>query len=320
MRKMDKFIEISDPRNLLKRLIEKNEVDYKKKLGSSNKSKADMIKDFAAMANYGGGVLIFGVDNDEETLIGINDDELDIYDPARLQGILQKFLSPVPEIVHEKVNYKGMNFPFVRIASIEKTPIICCKVFHNEENKLLLQSGDIFTRQNTQTIKVHLESQVRSILEMAMNFEIAQRLKVIQPIFEKNSLKKIDPVSHIESLGRSQAKKHSYITSNKPVREILLIPKENATIYEENLLLNACLLQSRLHGHIYPYYFSLHKQEGFSENGYIVFSKVASSKYTQRTFLRQERPSGELYCISTLFEDEVFNENTSQEAKKLKTQ
>lgn len=314
---IDKFLEISNPENLLKRPVERNEVDYKKHLNNSKKGNADLVMNTAAMANYGGGVLVFGVDGEE--LLGIDDTDLKYYDSASLQGILQKFLSPVPKVSCELVSYEDKKFPLLSVASIEASPILCCKELHDEKGKLLLRPGDIFIRQNTQTIKSHTEGQIRHILDQSINFEINRRLKEIYPIFEGLSQKKIDVVSEVEGLGRRQAKDQVSIEDSTPVREVLLVPKNENITFDDEKLKNAFRLEAHIHGHGYPHYATNSESSGAgrSKNGHIAWfgAGPTTTKEIWKTFVRQEF-SGALYWVSVLFEDEVFTRKESQRAER----
>lgn len=58
----ERFVQIASPTDFLERPQETDEIDYKTQLNKDKKSKADLVMNTAAMANYGGGLLIFGVD------------------------------------------------------------------------------------------------------------------------------------------------------------------------------------------------------------------------------------------------------------------
>jgi hypothetical protein len=305
MEMVDQFLEISNPVEFLERPVERNEIDYKKQLNRDRKGKADFIMNTAAIANYGGGVLVFGVDG--ENLVGVDDQDLKFYDSAALQGIVQKTLSPIPKLSCEIVEHENKKFPFVRIASIVNAPILITRDFQDDQGKHLLRPGDVYIRQNTQTIKVHTDAQVRHLLEIVINNEVKKRLRVISPMFSSVEQKIINAVPLVESLAYEQAKERVGIQEDDPVLETLLIPKDKQTFTREKRLA-AFKKKVTYTGHSYPHYATNAEQSGAgtSKSGFISWFGGGITKDVWRNFVRQNE-DGSLCWICSFLEDEIFH-------------
>ncbi len=158
-----KFPEIPNPKSLLQRIAERDDLDYKAQINPSQKGTADFIKDVSAMSNIGGGVLVFGVKGRE--LLGISDEELLNYDASRLDGKIKQYLSPTPQLSTEVVTHEGKAYPFVKIGGITKTPIVVSGNLNDEKSKQLLKPGSVYVRQNTATIEVSSADLMRQLID-----------------------------------------------------------------------------------------------------------------------------------------------------------
>jgi hypothetical protein len=172
-----------NPIKYLKRIRETDHLDYKKEITKDKVVSSEIVKDCAAMANTGGGLLIFGVNKD--SLEGVNDSN-NLYDTSTISNLLKNYLSPNPKIFVDTIEYDGLVFKYLIVNSIERYPIIVSKDLHDSKGRLLLQPGDLFIRENTKTIKVSNESHCRRLLEKAININTSERFRSLQN-FQKDT-------------------------------------------------------------------------------------------------------------------------------------
>lgn len=304
MQYTEKFVEIKSPESLLTQIEERDSLDYKANLEDSAKGKADFIKDCSAIANYGGGVLIYGVD--KQNLIGLPESDMQFYDPSRLHDRIKGHLSPVPKIITQIISHEGKKFPFVKIAGIDKSPILVSKKMYDERNGPLLFEGDIYTRQNTQTIKVQNEAQIRHILEQIINSQLAKRLAILDPILKKNLIPSLSERPLCEASGKKLADEKIKIKTSTPTRQVLLLPKYESKFKEEDLK-NAFSKKVHLQGHAYPHYALNNPSATFSRlnNGFVSWFGAGAGDGEWRCLARQTE-DGSFFWVGTLFEDEVL--------------
>ncbi len=298
---VDSIFQIGDPVNLLTRIEERDELDYKEELNDTHKGKADFLKDCSAIANNGGGVLVFGVR--DRDLVGVKEQELQHYDPSRLHDRVKAHLSPIPRITTEIVRQDGKQFPFVKIAGIGNAPILIAKNFHDEKNNQLLREGQIYIRQNTKTILVHTEAQIRHVLERVIIHEVRDRLSVIRPILsEGHPTHERDPT--VEMDAKTKAEEHVAIFPDTPRREALLVSKVAGSKRASTDLKSAFGLKVELHGHSYPHYdvYSPLSKISRLQDGFIGWHKSGADEW--RCIGRQTEDGG-LFWMASLFEDEI---------------
>src|SRR5262245_1137247 len=109
-------LEVKEPTALLDRIAETDQIDYKSKFSKDKDDLYNTVKVVAAMANSGGGLVVYGVQKHQ--MIGIDDAQADLLDPARLKGMLGGYLSPMPSVSTEIVPHRSLRFGFVTIQGI----------------------------------------------------------------------------------------------------------------------------------------------------------------------------------------------------------
>jgi len=131
--------------------------DYKRELVLDNKNnKYNLIKDFLAFSNFGGGFILLGIDEKDFSLYNQNP-----IDQATIGDIIESNLGfNIPF----EISYflKEVNQGYVKVGIIEIYPskkiITCPKDFHSDKNKIIIGVGDILTRRNTKSTKVNTEN------------------------------------------------------------------------------------------------------------------------------------------------------------------
>ena len=288
-----------EPTRLLERIAETDKVDYKAKFSKEYEDRYNTIKVFAAMANSGGGLVIYGVQ--KQNLVGIDDVQEKLLDPARLKGLLNDFLSPVPSISTEIVSFQSKNFAYVSIEGITFPPVLIAKSTNDSHNNQVLRAGAFYIRDNTESVEATTESQVRRILERAINYEVRRRLSEMLPVFFEQK-QAIREVPAIEVIGRRQAKEFSEIESSTPIREVVYYVESEKPL-EASELKDLFKLSFKLGGLDWPEYsiYAENNKDGKSEDGFISIYKQPDN--SRRAFARID-PDGSVYSCATLLEDD----------------
>ena len=143
---------------------ESNSWDYKRELILDSKTnKYNLIKDFLAFSNFGGGFILLGIDERDFSLYNQNP-----IDQATIGDIIESNLGfNIPF----EISYflKEVNKEYVKVGIIEIYPskkiITCPKDFHSDKNKIIIGVGDILTRRNTKSTKVNTEDLEKLLLK-----------------------------------------------------------------------------------------------------------------------------------------------------------
>src|ERR1700744_3705178 len=114
----------NDYRDLVDRPKETLQVEYKVWLDLDDAEvRADLAKHLAALANYGGGMLVFGF-NDDMTPAGANSFKKRPIDHDTISGIVKKYLEPPFQCDVEVVrSTAGFDHPIVVVPSHGSAPI-----------------------------------------------------------------------------------------------------------------------------------------------------------------------------------------------------
>ena len=107
---------------------ERLDVEYKSWLDlSDRRHKAALARHFAALANHGGGFLVFGI-NDDMTTSGPRPPEAGPYDQDALSAIVKRYLAPAFHVRVAEVESanSGVAHPVVGIPSHGAKPCAAC--------------------------------------------------------------------------------------------------------------------------------------------------------------------------------------------------
>ncbi len=113
--------------DLVERRIEAPEVEYKNWMPLIDTTeRANVARHICALANYGGGHLIFGF-NDDGTPAADAPTTLNAYDQDAINGICERYLVPVPHCeTHIITASTGVRYPVIRVPAHSEQPI-CAK-------------------------------------------------------------------------------------------------------------------------------------------------------------------------------------------------
>lgn len=125
-------------------------------------SKDKYAKSMAAFANNKGGYIIFGIKDKPRDLIGLQSDNFETTDEAKITAYLNSVFSP--EIVFEKfvITVQSKNVGILHSHQIKTKPVVCLK------NDGDLKEADIYYRYNARSEKI-------KYAELKMMFEQAKQ-------------------------------------------------------------------------------------------------------------------------------------------------
>jgi len=134
----------SIPNRIISR--ESNLVEFKESFNWG--SKDEYAKSIAAFANNKGGYIIFGVKNKPRELVGLQNNNFEDTDEAKITEYLNTVFSP--EIIFEKfvVKVRSKTIGILHTYQITNKPVICLK------NNRKIKESDIYYRYNARSEKI----------------------------------------------------------------------------------------------------------------------------------------------------------------------
>ena len=164
---------------LYEQFREDNSWDFKRQIETSKKSeKYNLIKDFISFANYGGGYILIGIDKDNRTVTGVENE----LDPATIGNIVE---TNAGINIKFELGYFSHNFDeeVKKIGLIYIYPsdeaLACTKDLTSEDGRtIIVRANDIYTRRHTQSTKANpkeiKEIFYRSTTKQTDNEEISE--------------------------------------------------------------------------------------------------------------------------------------------------
>jgi hypothetical protein len=86
--------------------------------------RAKLARHIAALANHGGGYLIFGVDDKTRKPLGATDLDITLFSQDAIAGIVKKYLDPRIQVLVENVVHEGVTYPVVVVSPHGARPVI----------------------------------------------------------------------------------------------------------------------------------------------------------------------------------------------------
>ena len=86
--------------------------------------RAKLARHLAALANHGGGYLIFGVDDKTREPLGKTELDLSLFSQDAIAGIVKKYLDPRIQVLVENVVHEGVIYPVVVVPPHGARPVI----------------------------------------------------------------------------------------------------------------------------------------------------------------------------------------------------
>ncbi len=158
--------DLNPDRVLINLGTEKPFLDYKKKLDlSTAKGCASITKDIIAMANYGGGIIIVGVDEVKPGKFvsrGLKKDQLAGLGTSNFSKKLSKYMSPVVSVKVRGVRENGKDFIIVEVPSANEQPIMAAK----QCKEAGLYRGRIYSRTATaKSAEIQDSEEIRRLID-----------------------------------------------------------------------------------------------------------------------------------------------------------
>jgi predicted HTH transcriptional regulator len=91
---------------------------------ADNEVRAKLARHIAALANYGGGYLVFGIDDKTRKPLGATEFDLKLFDQNAISGIVRKYLEPRLQVLVEQVQHEGVIYPVVVVPSHGARPVV----------------------------------------------------------------------------------------------------------------------------------------------------------------------------------------------------
>ncbi|MGZ3775196.1 MAG: AlbA family DNA-binding domain-containing protein [Pseudobdellovibrionaceae bacterium] len=281
----------------LEEIIERDNVDYKLKFSTDKEDMYNTVKVYAALANSGGGLVIYGVDEKAKSLMGIDNSQIRNLNTANLGPMLAKFISPVPSLTVEFFDDVGKTFAFVTVGTVKDSPILVSKTITDEKKGLVLRSGAIFIRSHTRSIEAESETQVRSLLEGIINQQVRQKIAEWGAVFQFEP--KTQKKSYDIERSRARAGDITGLDRNTPIREAYFTPEGSFHVLTDDQMRKLLGVRSKLVGLVWPLYAT--RGEGFT-SGKIDGAYLAHFSGNRTFYSCIESLS--IYTFSTLLEDD----------------
>ena len=100
-------------------------VEYKAWIDTSiPETRAKLARHIAALANHGGGYLIFGVDDKTRRPLGANPFDAKLFSQEAMAGIVKKYLDPRVQLQVEDAELDGVSYPVLIVPSHGPRPVI----------------------------------------------------------------------------------------------------------------------------------------------------------------------------------------------------
>ena len=163
--------------------------DYKADFSlSSKKQVAEFAKDVMAFANFGGGVMLFGIDEKTMSPVGVKEK----VDQAALGDVMEKRLGINIDVQLFYFQGSGITLGLARIPASTEV-IVASRDLHGENGKVVVQDGTIYYRRNTRSVRA-TSNNVRAILtrlsksKSSSNVKVKNELSAIQSLHQSPSI------------------------------------------------------------------------------------------------------------------------------------
>ena len=140
------------PRSDLSELVsgksEALDVEYKGWMDTSDgPARAKIARHIAAIANHGGGFLIFGIDDATRAPQGETTFDRRLFGQDAIAGIVRKYLDPRVQVSLEAAEHEGVMYPVVVVPSHQGRPVVAVADGPQENGRAVgVRQGDIYVR------------------------------------------------------------------------------------------------------------------------------------------------------------------------------
>jgi CheY-like chemotaxis protein len=143
---------------------ETQDLDYKEKLEPSRDGVASIAKDIIAMANFGGGHLVFGVAEKFKgvfELVGLPPEQLHQLEVTTLNKAIREYTDPPHPVKSHRVQKDGLTFVVIEVPASEGSPLLAKK----QNDAAHLYPGRIYSRTTScESAEIRDNHELRRIL------------------------------------------------------------------------------------------------------------------------------------------------------------
>jgi uncharacterized protein (DUF2267 family) len=176
---------------------ESNTRDFKSAVFWEEK-REEFVKDLIAFANTrGGGELYVGWNPDDEAYSGLSEAQLKSFDSTIISEQVNKYASSPVELTVTALEYEGKQLVRIKVKEFTSEPILFGKMLHEKGGeRILAREGDLWIRDNAATVRVSTASQMRDLLERALEKkanDIANSVyRIVKGLDEKEMVREED--------------------------------------------------------------------------------------------------------------------------------
>ena len=136
----------------------------------------ETVKSILGMSNIkDGGKIIIGIrQNSDKTfeVTGVCGEDLETYDPDKIYQAVRNYGEPAPRFEVKNMEYKGKFFVVFLVQEFLYSPVICCKNGKNIVSEPLVKGALYIRTHSPGTKKVDNETEMREIINLAIDKEI----------------------------------------------------------------------------------------------------------------------------------------------------
>ncbi len=89
-----------------------------------NETRAKLARHIAALANHGGGYLVFGVDDKTRLPLGMTELDPSLFGQDAISSIVKKYLEPRMQVLVENAQHDGVSYPVIVVPSHGIRPVV----------------------------------------------------------------------------------------------------------------------------------------------------------------------------------------------------
>jgi len=131
-------------RRLLDQRAELKNLDYKRGVNwqeASNEDKCSLVKDILAMMNtQDGGQIVFGVKDELFEAVGMENADVESFDPTRVNDFIHKYTDPRASCNVQRLSLDGKQYVVIDVPEFSDQPIIC------KADSATLKRGALYVR------------------------------------------------------------------------------------------------------------------------------------------------------------------------------
>ncbi len=212
---------------------ETKEFDYKGPMSwddSNKEERCKLVKDVLAMANTNGGIIVFGVSENENKTYnweGLSPDQLKTFDTTKINQFLQKYSEPPINTYFKIQNENEKFFGILQIPQFKSTPHLCKSEFPN-----ILRKAALYIRSdNNESIEIVSTKDFSELIEKAIRNRSNQLVSMFSSILKHGitSLPTEPEDRYLKDIERLRAdfdNVNPYKNRNRSYREIIIYPSQ----------------------------------------------------------------------------------------------